>query len=343
MCLAAILASSQPAFAQHNDVLVQGVDLKLTTGTVNLSVTPPLTALHVRVFSRTLPAGFAVNNPGFNAIGTSSGTVPPGSEALPGDTDLNWDFLPMKTAQGQASLLYWNAQGSAPTDVSFGPPPGADYSLALFGKNNARAAADISYQLISGHAIATTASDGFFHVDRFFFLDNDLDDQNATVAQPGIYLVALRLRMAGLDRSDPFYIVWSTPTGVSAAARTAAEMWVSDHVDELAPDFAADFDGDLCVNGADFLAWQRGFGKASGALQIEGDANGDHAVSTADFHGWQEQFATNLATFVGTAAAATSALPEPTGGAVIVAAMCAMAAVHRRTVGPSQLRGRLIA
>lgn len=52
----------------------------------------------------------------------------------------------------------------------------------------------------------------------------------------------------------------------------------------------ADFDGDGDVDGRDFLAWQRGFGIASGASLAQGDANGDGAVNAADLEFWSDQY-----------------------------------------------------
>jgi len=54
----------------------------------------------------------------------------------------------------------------------------------------------------------------------------------------------------------------------------------------------ADFDGDGDVDGADFLAWQRGFGMTSGATLADGDANADGSVNAADLAIWQSQFGT---------------------------------------------------
>ncbi|MCA9234280.1 MAG: S8 family serine peptidase [Planctomycetales bacterium] len=51
-----------------------------------------------------------------------------------------------------------------------------------------------------------------------------------------------------------------------------------------------DVNGDQVVNGADFLAWQRGYGKTSGATQSDGDANGDGAVDGADLGMLMEHF-----------------------------------------------------
>jgi hypothetical protein len=70
---------------------------------------------------------------------------------------------------------------------------------------------------------------------------------------------------------------------------------------------SADFDGDDDVDGADFLAWQRGNGTTTGATVAQGDANGDQAVNGADLTIWKAQFGMTGGT------AAASAVPEPAG------------------------------
>jgi hypothetical protein len=52
----------------------------------------------------------------------------------------------------------------------------------------------------------------------------------------------------------------------------------------------ADFDGDLNVNGADFLAWQRGLGKKTGAQRSEGDSNADGDVDANDLAEWMRTY-----------------------------------------------------
>ena len=54
---------------------------------------------------------------------------------------------------------------------------------------------------------------------------------------------------------------------------------------------SADFDGDQDVDGADFLAWQLGFGtQAPNATPADGDADNDQDVDAADLGIWQGQF-----------------------------------------------------
>lgn len=57
-----------------------------------------------------------------------------------------------------------------------------------------------------------------------------------------------------------------------------------------ATSFLGDFDGDNDVDGADFLAWQRGRGTTSGATAFDGDANADGKVDVLDLAHWQMNF-----------------------------------------------------
>ena len=76
----------------------------------------------------------------------------------------------------------------------------------------------------------------------------------------------------------------------------------------LDPTNNADFDNDFDVDGADFLAWQRGVGISGTAMQSDGDANGDTNVDAEDLAIWQRQF--GLASNTGTVSALSS-VPEP--------------------------------
>ena len=54
--------------------------------------------------------------------------------------------------------------------------------------------------------------------------------------------------------------------------------------------YSADADGDSIVDGADFLAWQRGFGMTSGATREDGDFVGDGDVDSHDLDIWRAMF-----------------------------------------------------
>ena len=88
------------------------------------------------------------------------------------------------------------------------------------------------------------------------------------------------------------------------------------------PDPTADFDNDSDVDGRDFLAWQRGFGTASGASLQQGDANHDGAVNAADLSIWQTQYGQP-----GHLTVQATAVPEPTTALLL---LFSLAAVNRR-------------
>ncbi|QEG34742.1 hypothetical protein Pr1d_20240 [Bythopirellula goksoeyrii] len=82
---------------------------------------------------------------------------------------------------------------------------------------------------------------------------------------------------------------------------------VIDYIDEApTPTFNADFDVDGDVDGADWLALQRGFGILSGATSSDGDANGSGSVNVSDLVVFQEQYGQTLLT-------AAFVVPEPCG------------------------------
>jgi lysozyme len=84
---------------------------------------------------------------------------------------------------------------------------------------------------------------------------------------------------------------------------------------------SADFDSDGDVDGKDYLAWQRGYGLASGATRAKGDANYNGAVTNVDLAIWQSQYA-------GASLAAVAAIPEPTS-LVLLEIMLAALAMRR--------------
>jgi hypothetical protein len=88
------------------------------------------------------------------------------------------------------------------------------------------------------------------------------------------------------------------------------------------PVHPGDFDGDGDVDGADFVAWQTNFPKASGALPTEGDADGDGDVDGADFVVWQTNFPF-------TPGPGATPIPEPS--TIVLAGIWAIALLgHRR-------------
>ncbi len=89
----------------------------------------------------------------------------------------------------------------------------------------------------------------------------------------------------------------------------------------------ADFDGDTNVDGADFLAWQRGNGIDDGtALLADGDANGDGNVDATDLAAWQGQYGNGIAS-----SATLGAVPEPTSLLMIVMGLVSLTGVRYKS------------
>jgi len=76
--------------------------------------------------------------------------------------------------------------------------------------------------------------------------------------------------------------------------------------------FAADFDEDSDVDGADLLIWEAEYGNLD-ATHMQGDANADGSVVGSDFLLWQQQHGSVVPTL-----AAATAVPEPGCGALLL-------------------------
>ena len=88
----------------------------------------------------------------------------------------------------------------------------------------------------------------------------------------------------------------------------------------VTPGLTADFDGDLDVDGNDFLIWQRNY-LATG--DVAGDANDDGVVDGLDLGIWKEQF-------VPAATPAVASIPEPATALLATCAALAFAVRARR-------------
>ncbi len=85
----------------------------------------------------------------------------------------------------------------------------------------------------------------------------------------------------------------------------------------------ADFDEDLDIDGADFLAWQRGFG--SGTTLAEGDANISGTVDGVDLGIWEAQFGD-----ITPPLSAVSTVPEPNAAVLFLLGLFALASSRSR-------------
>ncbi|RIK78377.1 MAG: hypothetical protein DCC67_11620 [Planctomycetota bacterium] len=74
----------------------------------------------------------------------------------------------------------------------------------------------------------------------------------------------------------------------------------------FAPAQPADFNGDAITDGADYLTWQRNFGR-TGAVKAQGDANADGTVNAADLGVWRSNYGAGAGGALASASAASSA------------------------------------
>jgi hypothetical protein len=102
----------------------------------------------------------------------------------------------------------------------------------------------------------------------------------------------------------------STNNGIQAFTLTLDPVVV--------PNDNADFNGDLVVDGADFLIWQRGFGLSAQVDNSTGDADGDGNVNDADLAIWSTQFGTTITPAIG-------AVPEPATALLAAAGLICLA------------------
>lgn len=287
-----VLALHSAALAQHSDIYPFN-----DTGQVGVAQYSyeQSAILPSRVFGGRFDSFYSVNNPGFTALSTGA--------TLPGGKALSWDFLPM-TAMGYTStLLYWDGQGES---ANFGATPMPDYSLSLYGGNGS-AAADGGDTLVPGASIGTTSASGAIHQHRYFFLDDNGDGQNTTLPLSGYYVIAMQLRIAGLETSDPFFLVWGTPDSDALKQAQVAIPWVGNRVDSLVGGgLEGDFNDDGVVNAADYTVYRD---------------NERNLFTAGAYPQWGENFGA-VAT-----APATISVPEPS--ALMLAAMF-VAVIRRR-------------
>jgi hypothetical protein len=125
----------------------------------------------------------------------------------------------------------------------------------------------------------------------------------------------------GIPDGGVFYIRWLSIANIGG---TNDGLAIDDFKLNINP--SGDFDQDRDVDGADFLALQKGLGTNSGASITTGDANRDGAVNLLDLVIWKSQFAA-----IPPAVAAGQFVPEPAGLALAVAGI---AVVVRSRIPP---------
>jgi hypothetical protein len=179
-----------------------------------------------------------------------------------------------------------------------GVTPNTDYDVKVWSYDPAQSFSSTPTQWSpSGDTTGGTASITNFAFPR----PTSLNDYSATI----------RVR----STTDTLTIFGTTTAGFGGTRLNAVELY--------AVAIPGDFDGDGDVDGADFVAWQTNFPKASGATLAQGDADGDGDVDGADFVVWQTNFPTP-------SAPGAAPVPEPAAVALFGLALIASSPVWLR-------------
>jgi hypothetical protein len=93
-----------------------------------------------------------------------------------------------------------------------------------------------------------------------------------------------------LDRSFHLLIRDNTTSTILFMGRINDPSQLQNEVTPSVVQASADFDGNAFVDGNDFLMWQRGLGRTTGAAKYDGDGDGDGDVDAADFGYWAGAF-----------------------------------------------------
>jgi hypothetical protein len=218
----------------------------------------------------------------------SLASAPVGTQPLPTNTNINWDFLPMTVNGYTSNLLYWDGQGA----VSFGPVPilsgATDVTMGVYNTTDeTQALVSDTPDMIEGALLGVTNNSGTglrLHRHNYFLLD-DGDGEAPTIVAEGVYLLALQLDMPGYGISKPIFVVPGTYGLVSTSLSTlnTAVAWVEENAAMLIRDGDYNFDGNIDV--ADQMTWAQQYG-ATGPWPINGDfadGNRDAIVNAADY------------------------------------------------------------
>jgi hypothetical protein len=245
----------------------------------------------------------------------SLASAPAGTQPLPPNTNIYWDFLPMTVGGYTSNLLYWNGQGA----VNFGPVPvlpgATDVTIGIYNTTDGtQALVSDTSDMVEGALLGVTNNSGSglrLHRHNYFLLD-DGDGVEPTNVAEGVYLVALQLNMPGYGISKPIFVVPGSYGLVSTSLPTleTAVAWVEENASMLILDGDYDFDGD--VDSGDYSTWRSQHGSA-GPFPQNGDyadGNRDGKVDAADYVVWRKNFTAASASML--VAGSSPFVPEPT-------------------------------
>ncbi len=93
-----------------------------------------------------------------------------------------------------------------------------------------------------------------------------------------------------VDRSFHLLIRDNTTSTILFMGRINDPQQLQNEVTPTVVQASADFDGNSVVDGNDFLMWQRGLGRTTGAAHHDGDSDQDGDVDAADLGHWARSF-----------------------------------------------------
>jgi hypothetical protein len=227
----AIAALASSADAQHSDALLVSVGGQVVVGTASDIDGPnEQFALDAGVFELIMRAGFApplpadyeTDEPGFFALhGTADAAALAalGAEPLPGGAQVSAELTSFNVG-GADSLFYWNGSGAVDFQSAADALPAVQFGFSpvAFGTTDANGALD-------GHPIY------------------QLNLAGAAKPADGVYLVAPRIGVAGLDPSDPFYAVVLVDALITGEDQLELVEHALDELEAGGPDALVDFGG----------------------------------------------------------------------------------------------------
>jgi hypothetical protein len=190
-----IVLCSGPATSvtAHSDIFLANVGGQVAIGGANeLESASPSFDLDTQVFEAVLVSGFPLplvdygrGEPGVFALPADSAEFPAGATALVGNAAVAFAASPI-TLNGQTdSLFYWNGSGAIDFQLAFTAQPNVTFSV------DPTPFSDL------------TSSSGALHLHPAY----QLSHIGAGVPADGVYVAALSASVAGMNGSEPFYLV----------------------------------------------------------------------------------------------------------------------------------------
>lgn len=311
------------AHSQHIDILLWDDGGKVGVGEYDYD---NLTASDRRVQTARFDEEYTIASPGFTAF--------EGADALPANTNVEWNFLPMAVDTGphagyRSTILYWDGTSE---DPEFGPTVTGDYEFLISPLANLPAAATGTAEVESGSIVVTTDAAGEVHDHPFYFLDDNGDGLNDTLPAAGIYVVGLQLLVGALEPSDPVFMVWATPEFEVLPAIRPAALWVNERIDSLVIEpLPGDYNANGAVDAADYTVWRDAVGMTGDALSADG--NGDEVIDHLDYEIWRSNYGTvAFAPSSAAVASRTQSIPEPHSFLLFLFLVIGAGGVPRRSV-----------